>query len=34
MTYAVSHPDLPLEQFTGLDSNEDARDFHNIIEKR
>ena len=34
MVNVVVYPDLALEKFTGLDPNEDARDFLAIVEKR
>ena len=34
MANVVAYPDLILEKFTGLDPNEDARDFLDIVEKK
>ena len=34
MANVVAYPDLALEKFTGLDPNEDARDFLDIVEKK
>ena len=34
MANVVAYPDLALEKFTGLDPNEDARDFFDIVEKK
>ena len=34
MLNVVAYPDLALEKFTGLDPNEDARDFLDIVEKK
>ena len=34
MANVVAYPDLALEKFTGLDPNEDAKYFLNIVEKK
>ena len=34
MANVVAYPDSALEKFTGLDPNEDARDFLDIVEKK
>ena len=34
MANVVAYPELALEKFTGLDPNEDARDFLDIVEKK
>ena len=34
MANVVAYPNLALEKFTGLDPNEDARDFLDIVEKK
>ena len=34
MANVVAYPDLAFEKFTGLDPNEDARDFLDIVEKK
>ena len=34
MANVIAYPDLALEKFTGLDPNEDARDFLETVEKK
>ena len=34
MANVLAYPDLALEKLTGLDTNEDARDFVDIVEKK
>ena len=34
MANVVAYPDLALKKFTGLDPNEDERDFLDIVEKK
>ena len=34
MANVLAYPDLVLKKLTGLDPNEVARDFHEIVEKK